>query len=146
MNLRRCHPRRRLMGVSSGGQILFLFHFARRLRDVGTEERLTQLMGFWKRSPKNLALIIVTTLSLVTHLESLPPNTEGLVPPPEVVRGGENESLPEIEHAIYPGAAQMDGLVRACAVAEVRNTEEARAAPTTVDVQTTRPRALVRFA
>src|ERR1022692_946067 len=48
---------------------------------------------------------MVTALLLEVHPVSAPFTADGLVPPPDLVSGGENDTLADKEHVTEPGAA-----------------------------------------
>jgi len=68
-------------------------------------DRVAQLRGVLAKDPETFPFVIVTALLPEVQLESVAVTFEGLVPPPESVSGGENETLADTAHETEPGAA-----------------------------------------
>jgi hypothetical protein len=69
---------------------------------------VTQEIGLLENAPAPVALVTRTVLSLVVHRDSWADTADALVPPPALVRGGENETLADSEHLTDPGAATAE--------------------------------------
>jgi len=82
------------------------FHLIVSVADAPVVDNVLQLSGVVANDPVAVPLVMVTALLLVVHLESFPPATrEELVPPPDAVSGGENDTFADSEQATEPGAA-----------------------------------------
>jgi len=81
------------------------FHVIVSMAATPVEPKVTQFSGLFANEPMALVLLMVTAPLLGLHLESLASTADELVPPPDFVSGGENDTLAETEHATEPGAA-----------------------------------------
>jgi hypothetical protein len=73
--------------------------------DAPVVDMVTQLRGLLANEPVTLPTVMVTALLPGVHPDSLPFTADGVVPPPDVVSGGENDTLADREHVTEPGAA-----------------------------------------
>jgi hypothetical protein len=80
------------------------FHVIVRCTDAPVVDSVAQLNGLDANDPLPLALLMVMALVLVRQAENLALTVEGLVPPPDLVRGGENDNLADTEQVTDPEA------------------------------------------
>jgi hypothetical protein len=80
------------------------FHVIVNVADAPVADFVTQLRGLVANDPFILPFSIVTVLSVVLQPDRLPFTVDSLVPPPEFVSAGENDTLADTEQVTEPGA------------------------------------------
>ena len=92
---------------------------------------VTQEMGLLENVPAPFARVTLTVVTLVAQPDSCADTADACVPPPTLVRGGENETLADTEHLTDPGAATdcAEELFAAAGFAAT-NSPEAASSPT----------------
>jgi hypothetical protein len=76
--------------------------------DTPVENSVVQLRGLLANDPFILPFAMVTAPLLVVQFDSVPFTFDGLVPPPDVLSGGENDTLADTEQLTPPGTAPMN--------------------------------------
>jgi hypothetical protein len=81
------------------------FHTTPSDADAPVVELVTQLRGLLANEPVTFPSVMVTALLLGVQPDNVPFAVDGLVPPPESVSAGENDTLADREQLTESGAA-----------------------------------------